>query len=202
MISVNDNFKKGIICSSVVIIAFMLYCISEMIVSWCVRYTYYYAIGRIVSAVCLFIIAVVFFTQCKKICIFPALICSALLFAIMVDFFVYKRTMVFFASDTDVNTLRIFPLIMWFEKYRDLSHPQNSWATRENLDLIRFETCTIIFVIAALIGIIILSLAIAVRKSKIDVAKANKALRRTTLGLTIFLIVEFMRGLFILLALG
>ena len=196
MISVNDKFKKGIICSSVVIIAFMLYCISEMIVSWCVRYTYYYATGRIVSAVCLFILAIVYATQYKKIGIFPMLVCGVIFFAIAVDFFKFGAN-AFFGASTDVNTLRIYPLIMQFEKYRDLSHPQNSWATDDNLDLIRFSTCTVTFVIALLVGIIIMSVALLVKKSKQDVVRANKILCRTMLGLTVFLFVEFMRGVFL-----
>ncbi|MDE6473804.1 MAG: hypothetical protein K2L70_01710 [Clostridia bacterium] len=197
---VNEKFKKGIICSSVVIIAFMLYCISEMIVSWCVRYTYYYATGRIVSAVCLFVLAIVYATQYKKIGIFPMLVCSVIFFAIAVDFFKFGAN-AFFGASTDVNTLRIYPLIMQFEKYRDLSHPQNSWATDDNLDLIRFSTCTVTFVIAMLVGIIIMSVALLVKKSKQDDVKANKILCRTMLGLTVFLFVEFMRGVFLNLSL-
>ncbi|MDE7191407.1 MAG: hypothetical protein K2O35_02940 [Clostridia bacterium] len=196
MVNSNDKFKNGIICSCVVIIAIMLYCIVEMIVSWCVSYTYFYLVGRIISVACLMIITIVFSTIYKKIGIFPALVCSALMFAIMVDFFVYKKTTVFMAWNSDVNTLRIYPLIIHFEKYRDLSHPQNAWATSDNLDLVRFNTCTITFVMAIIVGIIVLSISLAVKKSKLDVARANKTLRRLMLGLSIFLFVEFMRGVF------
>ncbi|MDE7348441.1 MAG: hypothetical protein K2N53_02135 [Clostridia bacterium] len=144
-------------------------------------------------------LAIVYATQYKKIGILPTLVCSVIFFAIAVDFFKFGAN-AFFGASSDVNTLRIYPLIMQFEKYRDLSHPQNSWATSDDLDLVRFSTCTVIFVIALLVGIIVLSLVLAVKKSKLDVAKANKVLRRAMLGLSIFLFVEFMRGVFINLA--
>ena len=196
----NEKFKKGIICSSAVIIAFLVYCLSEMIVSWCIRYTYYYLLGRIVAAVCLFVLSIAFSTQHKKIGIFPTLVCSVLFFAIMVDFFASTKLSIYMASDTDINTFRIYPLVIYFHKCRDLSHPQNSWANEDNLDLAKTYVCTIIFVMAILIGIIILAVSMAVKKSKIDVTKANKITCRISLGLTIFLFVEFMREIFMLVA--
>lgn len=178
---------------------FALYCISEMIVSWCVRYTYYYLDGRIVSAICLFILAIVFSTQYKKIGLFPAFVCSTLFVAIIVDFCMYKKESVLIVSSANVNTLRIYPFVMWFEKYRDLSHPQ--WGSSiKDIDLVRTYVGTIIFAMALLLEIIIASVAVAVKKSKLDVIKANKILCRTTLGLTVFLFVELMRLVYIGLA--
>ncbi|MDE5756032.1 MAG: hypothetical protein K2I23_02990 [Clostridia bacterium] len=86
---------------------------------------------------------------------------------------------------------------MWFEKYRDLSHPQWGWVEGNDLDMVRTYVCTIIFVMALLVGIIISAVALAVKKSKLDVMKANKILCRTMFGLTVFLIVEFMRAVYV-----
>lgn len=164
-----------------------------MIVSRCVSYTYYYLGGRIAFAVVLLVSAIVFATQYKKLGIFPALVCVVLIFAILIDFFTYRKVSVFVVSETNVNTLRIYPLIMWFEQYT----PPSELGTEKR---IRFHTSTIIFVVAILIGIIILALALAVKRSRIDAIKANKALNRIMLGMTIVLFVEFMRGLNAVLA--
>ena len=122
-----------------------------------------------------------------------------MIFAILIDFFKPGGSL-FFASSTDVNKLKIFPFIMWFCKYRDLSHPQNAWADSTRLDKVEYCTINVAFSVVALIGILILSITLAVKKSKLDAILANKALRRTSLGLTIFLFVEFMRALLLLVS--